>query len=54
MEEIVQEEVETLMHKMKKGKAAGADEVRLEMLEMGWRSGSQVDRKGTERVYMQE
>ena len=34
MEEIGREEVETAMHKMKKGKATGADEVRLEMLEM--------------------
>ena len=34
VEEIRQEEVETAMHKMKKGKATGADEVRLEMLEM--------------------
>ena len=31
VEEIRQEEVETAMHKMKKGKATGADEVRLEM-----------------------
>ena len=29
VEEIRQEEVETAMHKMKKGKATGADEVRL-------------------------
>ena len=34
VEAIRQEEVETAMHKMKKGKATGADEVRLEMLEM--------------------
>ena len=34
VEEIRQEEVETAMHKMKKGKATGADEVWLEMLEM--------------------
>ena len=35
-----------------KGKATGADEVRLEMLEMAgdW-GGSQVDRKATERGY---
>ena len=33
VKEIGQEEVETAMHKMKKGKATGADEVRLEMLE---------------------
>ena len=32
--EIGQEEVETAMYKMKKGKATGADEVRLHMLEM--------------------
>ena len=34
VEEIGQEEVETAMHKMKKGKATGADEVRLEMMEI--------------------
>ena len=34
MEEIGQEEVETAMYKMKKGKATGVDEVRLHMLEM--------------------
>ena len=34
VEEIRQEEVETAMHNMKKGKATGADKVRLEMLEM--------------------
>ena len=34
MEEIGREEVETAMHKMKKGKATGADEVWLKMLEM--------------------
>ena len=34
VEEIRQKEVETAMHKMKKGKATGADEVRLETLEM--------------------
>ena len=34
MEETGQEEVETAMHNMKKGKATGADEVRLEMMEM--------------------
>ena len=33
-EEIGQEEVETAMYKMKKGKATGADEVPLETLEM--------------------
>ena len=52
VEEIRQEEVETAMHKMKKGKATGADKVRLEMLEMTGEVGSsQVDRKATERVY---
>ena len=39
MEEIRQEEVETAMHKMKKGKATGADEVRLEMLDMAGEVG---------------
>ena len=34
MEDIGQEEVETAMYNMKKGKATGADEVRLHMLEM--------------------
>ena len=34
MEEIGQEEVETAMYKMEKGKATGADEVRLHMLVM--------------------
>ena len=37
---------------MSPGKATGADEVRLEMLEMaGEVHGSQVDRKTTEHVY---
>ena len=39
VEEIGQEEVETAMHKMKKGKATVADEVRLEMLEMAGEEG---------------
>ena len=39
VEEIGQEEVETAMHKMKKGKATGADEVQLEMLEMAGEVG---------------
>ena len=39
VEEIRQEEVETAMHKMKKGKATGAVEVRLEMLEMAGEVG---------------
>ena len=39
MEEIGQEEMQTAMHKMKKGKATGADEVRLEMLEMAGEVG---------------
>ena len=47
MEEIGQEEVETAMHKMKKGTATGTDEVRLDMLEMA----GEVDRKATECVY---
>ena len=34
VEEIRQEEAEIAMHKMKKGKATGADEVRLDMLQM--------------------
>ena len=34
MKEIGQEEVESAMHPMKTGKATGADEVRLHMLEM--------------------
>ena len=41
MEEIRQEEVETAIHKMKKGKATGADEVQLEMLEMAGESSGQ-------------
>ena len=39
VEEIRQEEVETAIHKMKKGKATGADEMRLEMLEMAGEVG---------------
>ena len=39
VEEIGQEEVETAMHNMKKGKATGADEVRLDMLEMAGEVG---------------
>ena len=39
VEEIRQEDVETAMHKMKKGKATGADEMRLEMLEMAGEVG---------------
>ena len=55
VEEIVQEEVETLMHKMKKRKATGADEVRLEMLEMAGEVGVKwTGRLLHERVYMQE
>ena len=34
VEEIGQEEVETAMHNMKKGKAIGADEMRIDILEM--------------------
>ena len=52
VEEIGQEEVETAIHKMKKGKATGADEVPVARdVGDGWRGGSQVDRKTTERVY---
>ena len=39
VEEIGQKELETAMHKMKKGKATGADEVRLDMLEMAGEVG---------------
>ena len=39
MEAIGQEEVETAMHKMKKGKATGAAEVRLDMMEMAGEVG---------------
>ena len=39
VKEIGQEEVETATHKMKKGKATGSDEVRLEMLEMAGEVG---------------
>ena len=39
MEEIGLEEVETAMHKMKKGKATRADEVRVEMMEMAGEVG---------------
>ena len=39
VEEIGQEEMETAMHNMKQGKATGADEVRLEMLEMAGEVG---------------
>ena len=39
VEEIGQEEGETAMHNYEKGKAAGADEVRLEMLEMAGEVG---------------
>ena len=50
IEEIGQKDVETAMHKMKKGNATGAYEVRLEYGD-GWRGGSHTDRKATERVY---
>ena len=53
VEEIGQEDMQTAMHKMKKGKATGADEVRLEMLEMA----GEVEVKWTGRlldVCMQE
>ena len=39
VEEIGQEEVESAMHKKKKGKATGADEVRVEMNEMAGEVG---------------
>ena len=39
VEAIGQEEVETALHKMQKGKATGADGVRLEMLEMAGEVG---------------
>ena len=39
VEEIGQDEVETAMHKRKNAKATGADEVRLEMLEMAGEVG---------------
>ena len=39
VDEIGQEEMQTAMHKMKTGKAIGADEVRLEMLEMAGEMG---------------
>ena len=39
MEEIGQEEIQTAMHKMKKRKATGSDEVRLDMLEMAGEVG---------------
>ena len=39
MEDIGQEEVETATHKMKKGKATGAYEVRLEIMEMAGEVG---------------
>ena len=53
VEEIGQEEVETAMHNMKKGKATGADEVRLEIMVMA----GEVVVKWTGRplnVHMQE
>ena len=45
--------METAIHKMKKGKATaiGADEVRLEMLEMTGEVGVKWTLKATERVY---
>ena len=39
VEEIGQEEMQTAMHNLKKGKATGADEVRLEMLKMAGEVG---------------
>ena len=51
VEEIGQEEVETAMHKMKKGKVTGADEVRLEMLEMAGEVGVKWTGRLLKRVY---
>ena len=39
VEEIGQEDVETAMHTMKQGKATGADEVRLDIMEMAGEVG---------------
>ena len=39
VDEVGQEEVETAMHKIKKGKTTGADEVRIEMMEMAGEEG---------------
>ena len=49
VEEIGHEEVETALHKMKKGKATGTDGVRLEMMEMAGEMG--VKWTGTEEGY---
>ena len=43
--EIGQEEVETAMHKMTKGKATGTDEVRLDMVEMAGEVGVRWTRR---------
>ena len=50
VEEIGHEDVETAMHEMKKARRHGADEVWLRDVGDGWRGGSQVVRKATERV----
>ena len=39
VEEIGHEDLETALHNMKKGKATGADEMRLDMVEMAGRVG---------------
>ena len=52
VEGIGQEEVETAMHKMQKGNVTGADEVRLEMMEMAGEvesSGQEVHDPGKYR-----
>ena len=46
VEEIGQEEVETAMHNMKRARRSATRDVG-----DGWRAGSQMDRKSTERVY---
>ena len=49
--EIGQDEMETAMHKMKKGKATRGRWSEARDVGDGWRGGSQVDRMATERVY---
>ena len=50
VEEIGQEEVQTAMHKMKKARRQGQTKWARDVGD-GWRGGSQVDRKATERGY---
>ena len=50
MEEIGQEEVDNAMHKMKRQGDRGIRSAATDVGD-GWRGGSQVDRKATERVY---